>query len=46
MHNLYLILKTHDHDVLLVIRLHLVSPAFLPSGRGFKPTSYTADLTK
>jgi hypothetical protein len=37
MYNLYLILKTHEHDVLLVRRLHLVSHALLPSGRGFEP---------
>jgi hypothetical protein len=31
-YNLYLILKTVDHDVLLVIRLYSVFPALLPSG--------------
>jgi hypothetical protein len=31
MYNLYSILKTLDHDVLLVRRLHLVSYALLPS---------------
>jgi hypothetical protein len=34
MYNLYLILKTSEHDVLLVRRLHPVSPALLPSGCG------------
>jgi hypothetical protein len=40
------------YDVLLVRRLHLVSPALLPSGRGFKPhllhrfLTFHADLTK
>jgi hypothetical protein len=37
MYNLYSILKTIDHDVLLVIRLHLVSPVLLPSGLRFEP---------
>jgi hypothetical protein len=37
MYNLYSILKTPKHDVLLFRRLHLVSPAFLPTGGGFKP---------
>jgi hypothetical protein len=37
MYNVYSILKTPDHDVLLVRWLHLVSPALLPSGRGFEP---------
>jgi hypothetical protein len=37
MYNLYSILKTFDHDVLLVRRLHLVSHAFLSSGLGFEP---------
>jgi hypothetical protein len=36
MYNLYSILKTIYHDVLLVRRLHLVSPALLPSGLGFE----------
>ena len=51
-HNLYSILKTPEYDVLLVRKLHPVSPALLPSGHGFKPhllhrflTFYT-DLTK
>jgi hypothetical protein len=38
MYNLYSILKTHEHNVLLVNQLHLVSPALLPTGRGFDPT--------
>jgi hypothetical protein len=37
MYNLYLILKTFDHYVLLVRRLHSVSPVSLPSGLGFEP---------
>jgi hypothetical protein len=37
MYNLYLILKTPEYDVLLVRKLHPVSPALLPSGRGFEP---------
>jgi hypothetical protein len=42
------ILKTHEHDVLLVRRLHLVSSALLPSGRGFKPhlLTFYVNLTK
>jgi hypothetical protein len=32
MYNLYSILKTLEHDVLLVRRLHLVYLALLPSG--------------
>jgi hypothetical protein len=35
--NLYLILKTPMHDVLLVRRLHPVSHALLLSGRWFEP---------
>jgi hypothetical protein len=35
MNNLYLILKTPDHGVLLVRQLHPVSPALLPSDRVF-----------
>jgi hypothetical protein len=52
MYNLYSILKTPEHDVLLIRRLHLVSSALLPSGRGFKPhllhrfLTFYADLTK
>jgi hypothetical protein len=37
MYNLYSILKTLDHDVLLIRRLHLVSPTLLSLGRGFEP---------
>jgi hypothetical protein len=37
MYNLYSILKTLEHDVLLVRWLHPVSTALLPSGRGFEP---------
>jgi hypothetical protein len=37
MYNIYSILKTLDYDVLLVIRLHSVSPALLPLGFGFEP---------
>jgi hypothetical protein len=36
-YNLYLILKTIDHEVLLVRRLHLVSLALLPLGLRFEP---------
>jgi hypothetical protein len=45
MYNLYSILKTLDHDVLLVRRLHSVSLFLLPSGLGSKPTSSTTFLT-
>jgi hypothetical protein len=37
MYNLYSILKTSKHDVLLVRRLHPVSVVLLPSRRGFEP---------
>jgi hypothetical protein len=37
MYNLYSILKTPEHDLLLVRRLHSMSPALLPSGRWFEP---------
>jgi hypothetical protein len=37
MYNLYSILKTLEHDVLLVRRLYRVSPILLPSGCGFVP---------
>jgi hypothetical protein len=37
MYNLYSILKIAEHDVLLVRRLHPVSPVLLPSWRGFEP---------
>jgi hypothetical protein len=37
MYNLYSILKTIDHDVLLVRRLHSLSHALLPLGLGFEP---------
>jgi hypothetical protein len=37
MYDLYSILKTPEYDVLLLKRLHLVSPALLPSGCGFEP---------
>jgi hypothetical protein len=52
MYNLYSILKTQEHDVLLVRRLHTVSHALLPSGRVFEPhllhrfVTIQADLTK
>jgi hypothetical protein len=36
-YNLYSILKTFEHDVILLTRLHLVSPALFPSRHGFKP---------
>jgi hypothetical protein len=50
--NLYSILKSPEYDVLLVRRLHLVSPTLLPSGLGFKPhllhrfLIFYTDLTK
>jgi hypothetical protein len=50
--NLYLILKTFEHDVLLVRQLHLVSPALLPSGHVFEShlllcfLTFYADLIK
>jgi hypothetical protein len=37
MYNLYLILKTLNHDVLLVRWLYSVSPTLLPLGLGFEP---------
>jgi hypothetical protein len=37
MYNLYSVLKTHEHDILLVRRLHSMSLILLPSGRGFEP---------
>jgi hypothetical protein len=37
MYNLYSILKTSDHDILLVRYLHLVSPVLLPSEHGLEP---------
>jgi hypothetical protein len=37
MYHLYSILKTPDHNVLLTRRLHSVSLALLPLGRGFEP---------
>jgi hypothetical protein len=37
MYNLYSILQTLEHDVLLVRQLRLVSPTLLPSRCGFKP---------
>jgi hypothetical protein len=53
MYNLYSILKTHEHDVLLVRRFHPVSSALLPLlGRVFEPhllhrfLTFYADLTK
>jgi hypothetical protein len=36
-YNLYSILKTYEHDVILVRQLYLVSPALFPSGHGFEP---------
>jgi hypothetical protein len=42
MYNLYSIIKTPEHDVLLVRRLHPVSPALFHQGMGSNPTSYTA----
>jgi hypothetical protein len=52
MYNLYSILKTPRHEVLLVRRLHPVSPTLLPSVCGFKPhilhhfLTFYVDLTK
>ena len=49
---LYSILKTSEHDVLLIIQLYLVSPALFLSGHGFKPhllhrfLTFYADLIK
>ena len=51
-YNLYSILKTSEHDVLLVRQLHTVSPALLPLGHGFEPDllhrflTFYADLIK
>jgi hypothetical protein len=39
MYNLYSILKTPKHDVQPVRRLHLVSPALLPSRVRTSPTA-------
>jgi hypothetical protein len=36
-YNLYSILKTFEHDILLVRQLHLVSLALLPSWHVFNP---------
>jgi hypothetical protein len=36
-YNLYSILKTFEHDVVLVRQLYLVSPVLLSSGHGFEP---------
>jgi hypothetical protein len=36
-YNLYSILKTSEHDVLLIIQLYPVSPALFPSGHVFEP---------
>jgi hypothetical protein len=44
-YNLYLILKTSEHDVLLVRQLYLVSPALLASGHGFEPHRLNRFLT-
>jgi hypothetical protein len=51
-YNLYSILKTFEHDVLLVRQVHPVFPAFVPSGHGFEPhlmhhfLTFYADLIK
>jgi hypothetical protein len=51
-YNLYSILKTSEHDVLLIRQLYLVSLALLPSGHEFKPhilhrfLTFYADLIK
>jgi hypothetical protein len=37
MYNLYSILKTLEHDVILVRQLHPVSLALFPLERGFEP---------
>jgi hypothetical protein len=37
MYSLYSILKTSEHDVLLVTQLYLVSSTILSSGHGFEP---------
>jgi hypothetical protein len=39
MYNLYSVLKTLEHDLLLVRRLRPVSPALLPSGRTCRPST-------
>jgi hypothetical protein len=52
MYNLYSILKTPEHDVLLVRWIHPVSRDLLPSRRRFEPhllrrfITFYADLTK
>jgi hypothetical protein len=52
MYNLYSLLKTHEHDVLLVKQLYPVPPALLSLERGFEPhllhrfLTFYADLTK
>jgi hypothetical protein len=52
MYNLYSILKTPEHDVLLVSWLHPVSLALHPPEHGFEPhllhrfLTFYADLTK
>jgi hypothetical protein len=51
-YNLYSILKTSYHDVLLVRQFHPLSPALLPSGHGFEShllhrfLTFYADLIK
>jgi hypothetical protein len=51
-YNLYSILKTSEHDVVLVRQLHPVSHALLPSGHEFEPyllhrfLTFYADLIK
>jgi hypothetical protein len=37
MYNLYSILKTPEHDVLLIRQFHQVSPTLFPSGHRFEP---------
>jgi hypothetical protein len=52
MYNLYSILITPKHDILLVRQLHPVSSDLLPSGCGFEPhllhrfLIFCPDLTK
>jgi hypothetical protein len=45
MYNLYSILKTPEHDVLLVGQIRPMSPTLLPLGCGFKPQLLYCFLT-
>jgi hypothetical protein len=46
MYNLYSILKTLEHDVLLVRRLRPVSSALLPSERTCRPSTVSRPVCR